>query len=71
MPMTPLGRKGPLPSGSLVPPGPTSSAKRMKSIWGRAEIQKTTRHASASSVTSRVTRKLRATPQILSPTNST
>ena len=66
-PVKPNGNNGPLPSGSSrCRPGAMFSAQRLKSMFGKALIQKTTSTASESSVTISVTRKDSATPKMLS-----
>ncbi len=68
-PMKPLGRKGPLPSGSALPSAPTFMAHLLKSMLDNALTQNTIRQASASNVTTNVTLNDSSTPMMFSPTN--
>ena len=68
MPVRPSGRKGPLPSGSTSPPGPTFIAHLAKSTWPIELRKKTTRQSSASTVTTTVTRNESSTPTMFSHT---
>ena len=67
MPVMPIGKSGPLPSGSSLPSGAMLRAHRLKSMFGMALIQKITSTASDTSVMMSVTWNDSSTPKMLRP----